>query len=79
MLLAGCMVCHGELVRAKPGVAHLTGFYLAVAAGGALGGLGVAIAAASTPWDSTSYRVIRPWTDDFSNLITVLKKSEEDP
>jgi hypothetical protein len=37
------------------------------------------IAAASTPWDSTSYRVIRPWTDDFSNLITVLKKSEEDP
>ena len=79
VLLAGCMVCHGELVRAKPGVAHLTGFYLAVAAGGALGGLGVAIAAASTPWDSTSYRVIRPWTDDFSNLITVLKKSEEDP
>ncbi len=45
VLFAGCMVCHGELVRAKPGVAHLTGFYLAVAAGGAFGGLGVAIAA----------------------------------
>jgi hypothetical protein len=45
VLFAGCMVCHGELVRAKPGVAHLTGFYLAVAAGGALGGLGVAIVA----------------------------------
>jgi len=45
VLFAGCMVCHGELVRAKPGVAHLTGFYLALAAGGALGGLGVAIAA----------------------------------
>ncbi len=45
VLLTGCIVCNGELVRAKPGVAHLTGFYLAVAAGGALGGLGVAIVA----------------------------------
>jgi hypothetical protein len=45
VLFAGCMVCHGELARAKPGVAHLTGFYLAVASGGALGGLGVAIVA----------------------------------
>ena len=45
VLFAGCMVCHGELARAKPGVSHLTGFYLAVAAGGALGALGVAVAA----------------------------------
>ena len=45
LLFSGCMVCHGELVRAKPGAAHLTGFYLAVAAGGALGGLALAIAA----------------------------------
>jgi hypothetical protein len=45
VLLTGCIVCHGELVRARPGVAHLTGFYLAVAAGGALGGLAVAIVA----------------------------------
>jgi hypothetical protein len=45
VLFSGCMVCHGELVRARPGAAHLTGFYLAVAAGGALGGLAVAIAA----------------------------------
>ena len=45
VLFAGCMVCHGELVRAKPGVAHLTRFYLAVAAGGALGAFAVAIAA----------------------------------
>jgi hypothetical protein len=37
------------------------------------------IAAASTPWDSTSYRLIRPWTDDYTNLITVLKKPEENP
>jgi hypothetical protein len=45
VLFTGCLVCHGELARAKPGVAHLTGFYLAVAAGGAFGGLAVAIAA----------------------------------
>jgi hypothetical protein len=45
VLFAGCMVCHGELARAKPGVSHLTGFYLAVATGGALGALGVAVAA----------------------------------
>jgi SAM-dependent methyltransferase len=39
------MVCHGELVRQKPAPAHLTGFYLAVATGGAIGGTFVAIAA----------------------------------
>ena len=45
VLFAGCMVCHGELVRAKPAGEHLTGFYLAVAAGGAAGGLAVAVGA----------------------------------
>ena len=37
-LFAVCMVCHGELVRAKPSPEHLTSFYLAIAIGGALGG-----------------------------------------
>ena len=45
LLFVGCMICHGELVRLKPGVRRLTGFYLAVSAGGALGGLFVAIVA----------------------------------
>jgi hypothetical protein len=45
LLFVSCMICHGELVRLKPGVKRLTGFYLAVAAGGALGGLFVAIVA----------------------------------
>jgi SAM-dependent methyltransferase len=44
-LFAGTMVCHGELVRIKPATRHLTRFYLAVAAGGALGGLFVGIVA----------------------------------
>lgn len=40
-----CMVCHGELVKLKPHAKHLTSFYLAVAFGGALGGVFVAIVA----------------------------------
>jgi tetratricopeptide (TPR) repeat protein len=40
-----CMVCHGELYRLRPDPRHLTGFYLMIAAGGALGGLFVAIVA----------------------------------
>ena len=38
-----CMLCHGELVRIRPGSRHLTLFYLMIAAGGALGGLFVAL------------------------------------
>lgn len=38
-----CMICHGELVRHKPHPRWLTAFYLAVSAGGALGGMLVAV------------------------------------
>jgi spermidine synthase len=38
-----CMVCHGELVRSKPHPRYLTGFYLMSSAGGALGGIAVAV------------------------------------
>ncbi|MCX5661909.1 MAG: fused MFS/spermidine synthase [Planctomycetota bacterium] len=44
-LFAGCMLCHGELVRRKPHPQFLTHFYLTVAAGGAAGGLFVALLA----------------------------------
>ncbi len=37
-LLAGAVLCHGELARSRPDPRHLTWFYLAAAAGGALGG-----------------------------------------
>ncbi len=40
-----CMVCHGELYRLRPHPRRLTGFYLMVAAGGAAGGLLVALVA----------------------------------
>jgi SAM-dependent methyltransferase len=44
-LFAGCMVCHGELARTAPDPRHLTPYYLAIAAGGALGGIFVGVAA----------------------------------
>jgi spermidine synthase len=42
-LFFGCMVCHGELARLKPGKQFLTSYYLMIAAGGALGGVFVAL------------------------------------
>lgn len=44
-LFIGCMVCHGELVRLKPDPRYLTGFYLMISLGGAIGGVFVAIIA----------------------------------
>ena len=45
LLFAACMICHGELARMKPSARHLTAFYLSLSAGGAAGGLFVAIIA----------------------------------
>jgi hypothetical protein len=42
-LFVVCMLCHGELVRLKPAPSRLTDFYLSVSAGGALGGILVAV------------------------------------
>src|SRR5207247_1398258 len=44
-LFLGCLFCHGELYRLRPAPRHLTAFYLTVSAGGALGGLLVAVIA----------------------------------
>ncbi len=44
-LFVACMFCHGELYRLKPEPRHLTSYYLAIAAGGALGGVLVALVA----------------------------------
>ena len=44
-LFVACMFCHGELYLSRPGARHLTAFYLTVSAGGALGGLLVAVIA----------------------------------
>lgn len=42
-IFCGCLVCHGEMVRIKPPSRYLTGFYLAISLGGALGGLFVSL------------------------------------
>ena len=44
-LFIACLFCHGELHRTRPAARHLTAFYLAVSAGGALGGVLVAVVA----------------------------------
>jgi hypothetical protein len=44
-LFVCCMVCHGELARLKPHPRRLTSFYVMIAAGGALGGVFVALIA----------------------------------
>ncbi len=40
-----CMLCQGELSRSRPSPGHLTMFYLVIAAGGAMGGVFVALGA----------------------------------
>jgi spermidine synthase len=44
-LFVACMFCHGELYRTRPAPRHLTAYYLTVSAGGALGGILVAVVA----------------------------------
>ncbi len=77
-LFACCMACHGELVRLKPAPQHLTGFYLSVAAGGALGGLFVCVLAPHLfsgyweyhlgLWGSALLILIVLWVDETSWL-----------
>src|SRR5258708_23516231 len=58
-LLITCMVCHGELARSRPSPRHLTAFYLTISAGGALGGVFVAIFAP---------RIFSEFTEDLIGL-----------
>ena len=44
-LFIGCMICHGELYRLRPPAIRLTQYFLMISAGGALGGLFVALVA----------------------------------
>ncbi|MEQ2007098.1 MAG: fused MFS/spermidine synthase [Limisphaerales bacterium] len=44
-MFVACMVCHGELYAQKPHPRRLTGYYLMISVGGALGGFLVAVVA----------------------------------
>ena len=43
MLLGVCLLCHGEVARLKPNTSRLTQYYMLMSAGGAVGGVIVAI------------------------------------
>ncbi|HPA17602.1 MAG TPA: fused MFS/spermidine synthase [Verrucomicrobiae bacterium] len=51
-LFVCCMVCHGELYGLRPHPRHLTAYYLAIALGGAIGGV---LVAAVAPLVFTTY------------------------
>ncbi len=57
-LFVCCMTCHGELARSKPVAERLTWFYMIVAAGGALGGVSVTIAAPYVFKDYWEYHLV---------------------
>ena len=57
VLFVCCMVCHGELTRSKPAPRYATLFYLMVSAGGALGGILVAIVAPLVLHDFWEYHL----------------------
>lgn len=54
-LFAACMVCHGEIARSRPTARYLTAFYLIVSAGGAIGGVFVALIAPNIFRQFTEY------------------------
>src|SRR5262249_17404336 len=56
-LFAMCMVCHGEVARLRPAPRHLTAFYLTLSAGGAGGGLFVALLAPLVFPDSWEFHI----------------------
>src|SRR5207302_10478094 len=44
-LLLVCLICHCELAALKPGMKHLTSYFLSMSLGGALGGIFVNLVA----------------------------------
>ena len=52
-----CMLCHGELARSRPRPRYLTQFYLTIAAGGALGGVFVALIAPRIFTEFSEYQI----------------------
>ncbi len=54
LVFTGASLCHGELAGLRPPARRLTGFYLALSTGGALGGAGVSLLAPAVldgPWE----------------------------
>lgn len=75
-LFVCCMVCHGELVHSKPAPRYATLFYLVVSAGGALGGILVAIVAPLILPDFWEYHMGLIATVVLAFFASFLKASE---
>ncbi len=56
-LFVTCMLCHGEIALSRPQARYLTWFYLVIAAGGAMGGIFVALIAPRTFTEFTEYPI----------------------
>ncbi len=56
-LFVTCMLCQGELARSRPSPRYLTTFYLTIAAGGALGGVFVALIAPRLFTEFSEYQI----------------------
>jgi SAM-dependent methyltransferase len=59
-LFVACMSCHGELARRKPEAGYLTRYYLAIATGGAVGGLAIALVSPRFFNSNYEYPVVLP-------------------
>ena len=59
-MFVSCMVCHGELYKSRPHPRYLTLFYLCISAGGAIGGLLVAIVAPNVFPGYWEYHIVLP-------------------
>jgi len=68
-LFAACMLCHGEVYRLKPPPRQLTGYFLCISTGGALGGFLVALVA---PAIFDEYRELQIGLWVLSYLVAVL-------
>jgi spermidine synthase len=56
-LFVTCMLCQGELARSRPSPRYLTMFYLTIAAGGAMGGVFVAVIAPRIFTEFSEYQI----------------------
>jgi hypothetical protein len=76
-LFTSCLLCHGELAIDRPSADELTGYYLIVAAGGALGGAFVSLVAPLVFSDYYELEIGAAAT--FLVLLVAARASKENP
>jgi hypothetical protein len=78
-LFVCCMVCHGELAQSKPEPRYATLFYLVLAAGGAMGGVLVALVAPLLLHDFIEYPAGLVATVFLAFISTALRRKSTSP